>query len=149
MTPAKLVLDSDLFLKHVAQEGSVERPSLLRILLGTGFCYTTVFQVVEMFSYCATGREVKVIEDALSGVKILGLNARTGKNIGAIARRAPDTIGDLELLAAGLCVESRLPLVTGRSRRYRGIRGLRLIPTRPLERMRGEAGVREMLARFR
>ncbi len=92
------------------------------------FCYTTVFNAMELFALCRTKREQLVIEHAMDAMKILGLNGKSAKNLGGLYRRAmQDGIGDLEALVAGVCVESRLPLLTGHPERYRGIRSLRLV----------------------
>lgn len=125
---AKVVVDTDLLLEHVlgSKDGG---PSRLRRLMSQAFCYTTVFNVVEAFGLCRTERERRAVEETMSAMKLLGLNAKLGKSIGAIAARRGRP-ADLPVLIAGLCRESRLPLVTGRPQAFRGLRGLEIIRIR-------------------
>lgn len=125
MIPPKVVVDTDLLIGHVAGMG----PSPLRRLMSATFCYTTVFNAIEAFSYCTTAEETQAVEETMHALKILGLNAKSGKNIGALFA-STHRVRDLQILAAGLCLESRLPLVTGRPAAYRRIGGLELIPAR-------------------
>lgn len=124
----RVVVDTDLLIEHVvgAKGGG---PSRLRRLMSQAFCYTTVFNAVEAFGLCRSEVERDAIEDAMSAMKLLGLNAKSGKNIGAMTagRGRP---ADLSVLIAGLCRESRCPLVTGRPERYRGMKGLEVIGVR-------------------
>ncbi len=126
----KVIVDTDLIVEHVM--GSVEGgPSRLRRIMSQAFCYTTVFNAIEAFSLCRSDIERRAIEDAMSALKILGVNARSSKAIGRSAedRNAPV---DLQVLVAGVCRESRLPLVTGRPEKYRSMKGLELLPVRSL-----------------
>ena len=124
----KVVVDTDLLLEHVLRPAS-GGPSRLRRLMSQAFCYTTVFNAVEAFGLCRTKQERRAVEETMSAMKILGLNAKTGKAIGAMtARRGRPA--DVPVLVAGLCRESRLPLVTGRPDRYRGMKGLEVIRVR-------------------
>jgi predicted nucleic acid-binding protein len=127
MPTSKVVIDTDLLLEHVA--GTPGGPSKLRRLMAQAFCYTTVFNAVEAFGLCVTERERRAVEETMSAMKILGLNAKHGKAIGALTARR-GRAADLPLLIAGLCRESRLPLVTGRPERFRGLRGLEVIRVR-------------------
>ena len=134
MSVSKIVVDSDVFLDHLthAVKGKT-RPSMLRRLMSGFFCYTTVFNAIELFSLCRTGREIEAVENSMHAVKVLGLNARGAKRIGPmlrLARRARNR--DLDILIAGLCIESRLPLVTNFPHRYRGMKQLRVMPVRQL-----------------
>ena len=92
------------------------------------FCYTTVFNVIELFSICTSEKEIEAAESSMHALKILGLNGKSGKRIG-LARRSVRTVRDLDLLIAGLCLESKLPLLTGRPKRYAGLAGLRVVPS--------------------
>jgi predicted nucleic acid-binding protein len=123
--PPKIVVDTDLLIGHVAGKS----PSMLRRFMSASFCYTTVFNAIEAFSLCRTPEETQAVEETMNALKILGLNAKSGKNIGALFASARKS-RDLQILAAGVCMESRLPLVTGRPAAFRGIGGLELIPAR-------------------
>ena len=92
------------------------------------FCYTTVFNVIEAFSLCRSEEEIEAVESSMHALKILGLNGKSGKNLGLV-RAENRTVRDLDLLIAGLCMESKLPLLTGRPKRYTRVKGLRMIPS--------------------
>ena len=121
MTAPKIVVDSDLFLSHLHGGRS---PSLLRLALQRFFCYTTVFQAIELFASGRNERELKAIEDSMSSVKVLGLNAKNARLYGAVLSEKKDL---MRTLVAGLCREGKLPLLTGRPREYRGY-GVRIVP---------------------
>lgn len=122
---AKVVVDTDVLLEHVLGSADGDR-STLRRLTSDVFCYTTVFNVIEAFALCATVLEQKAVEETLQSLKILGLNAKSGKMFGRLYGRHSSR-NTLHLLTAGVCLESRLPLVTGRARMYAGIQGLEIV----------------------
>ena len=136
MSARRLIVDSDIIRDHVYGRG---RPSTLRMALNGWFCYTTVFNVIELFARAASRREERAIEDALSGMKLLGLNARNAKQY-AMLRRTSPRAGSWALLVAGLCRETGLPLLTGRPRRYSRVRGLKMIPPAELRSLRRRGG---------
>lgn len=121
----KIIVDTDLLVGHVVQ-GEPADPSDLRRLLGTHFCYTTVFNAIEAFGLCRTEDEREAIEHSMYALKILGLNAKSGKNLGALVSSSPGK-EVLHLLIAGVCMESRLPLVTRRPRTFASIPGLTVL----------------------
>ena len=62
------------------------------------------------------------LEDRESVIKFL-------TSIDTIAQQVKSRrLGDFEVLIAGLCVESRLPVLTGRPQRYRSAKPLRVVP---------------------
>ncbi len=92
------------------------------------FCYTTVFNAIELFSMCKNRKERSAVEDVLYAMKILGLNGKSAKNVGEFFRHGrTTTLRDLELLVAGVCLESRLPILTASPGRYRGVRSLSVL----------------------
>ncbi len=124
MIPKKLVIDSDVLLGHLLAAGRSD----LRGLMQASFCYTTVFNAAELFALCTTNRQRQSVQRMLTGLKILGLNGRSGQTVGRMIRDRQSTApAVLTALIAGLCLESGLPLVTGRPQQYRGIHGLRLL----------------------
>jgi len=131
MSPGKIVIDTDIILDHLTLDHSKSGPglSLMRRAMSKFFCYTTVFNAMEVFELCETRRQMLAAEHALSALKILGMNGKSGRSLGAILRLARKRgLRDFDTLIAGLCVESRLPLLTGRPKNYRGVRSLRIIP---------------------
>jgi len=128
MNAPKIVIDTDLLVDHLRCERA---PSVLRVAMGEFLCYTTVFNAVELFALARNARERGVMEDALGGMKILGLNAKNAPQIGEILKVSRNR--DLNAaLIGGLCRESRLGLLTGRPGAYRGIKGLLVIPSRTI-----------------
>jgi predicted nucleic acid-binding protein len=131
MSPRKVVLDTDILVDHLTLErsSSVARRSAMRTAMRDFFCYTTVFNAIELFELCETPRQIDAAESALSALKILGMNGKSGKSLGAVFRLARKRgLRDFDTLIAGVCVESRLPLLTGRPEKYRGVRSLKIIP---------------------
>ncbi len=92
------------------------------------FCYTTVFNAAELFSLCRTKRELSAVEDVLYAMKVLGLNGKSAKNIATLLSRARALdMRDLDALVAGVCAESRLPLLTAEPQRYKGLGALKVM----------------------
>ena len=98
----------------------------MRRIMAQTLCYTTVFNAVELFARAHTKRETHAVQEALSAMKILGLNAKHAPRFGAMLARA-GRLGTMDVLVAGLCVESGLPLVTARPARFRSVRGLTVV----------------------
>lgn len=88
------------------------------------FCYTTVFNAAELFAAARTHSEGMAVENALHAMKILGLNGKSAKNIAPLLRTSRTEMAGL---IAGICSESRLPIVTMRPERYAGIRKIEVI----------------------
>ncbi|MEW6511763.1 MAG: PIN domain-containing protein [Bacteroidota bacterium] len=128
MKSGKIVIHADVILDHLRSE---RPPSILRRAMGQYFCYTTVFQAVEVFASLRTPRERQSARDAMSAMKILGLNPRNAMRYGGLFAAHP-RLRTLDLLTAGLCLESRLPLLTRRGKDFRGIRGLTIVRPRAI-----------------
>lgn len=98
------------------------------------FCYTTVFNAIELFSLCESRKERLVVEDVMYSMKVLGLNGKSAKNVGEFMRQSRiGNMRDIEALIAGVCLESRLPLLTGTPQRYKAIRSLMLVTPDDIE----------------
>ena len=121
----KIVVDSDIIIDHLV---TGNKRSVLRILMEQYFCYTTVFNAIEVFSYAKSKKELETIGDAMSAMKILGLNAKSAKNIGGLFARDRSLTG----LIAGVCVESKLPIVTRRGSRFKKAPKVKVIPVKDL-----------------
>ena len=128
MSAAKLIVHTDIILDHLR---GTDHPSVLRRALGIFFCYTTVFQAIEVFSGMRTAGERKAAEDAMSAMKLLGLNPKNAALYGSLFAGHPGR-RPMDLLTAGLCIESRLPLLTGRRKEFGDIAGLSLISPRSI-----------------
>ncbi len=123
MKVPRIVVDSDLFVDHLC--GGHE-PSLLRLAVQRFFCYTTVFQAIELFSLGRSERELQAIEDSMASVKVLGLNAKNARLYGGLLSGKTNV---MRALVAGLCRESKLPLLTGRPGEFRSF-GIQVVPAR-------------------
>lgn len=128
MTAPKIVVHTDLFVDHLCGR---RHQSLLRQALGKFFCYTTVFQAIELFSLAESEKEYSAIEDSMAAMKIMGLNPKQARKYGALLNSAK-RLDTLNVLIAGLCLESKLPILTDRKEDFKGIRGLTVVPTRLL-----------------
>jgi len=64
----------------------------------------------------------------MAAMKIMGLNAKQAQKYGRLLS-SRKRLQQMHVLTAGLCLESRLPILTDRKREFRGIKGLRIIPT--------------------
>jgi predicted nucleic acid-binding protein len=126
VTGKKIVVDSDVILDHLITHDTV---SLLRQLMSRCFCYTTIFNAVELFASARTQKETQAIEDALYAMKVLGVNAKSSKNFAKVYLSSSDRIS---ALIAGVCIESRLPIVTLNPARYRKIPLLKKISAHSL-----------------
>jgi predicted nucleic acid-binding protein len=140
---AKLVVHSDVLIDHLR---GTDHPSVLRRAMGLFFCYTTVFQAVEVFAGMRTAAERKGAEDAMSAMKLLGLNPKNAPLYGMLFARHPGR-SPMDLLVAGLCIEARLPLLTGRRKDFAGVGGLKLISPRMITRGKNAADILNGLGR--
>ena len=129
MTSHKIVVHTDVLLAYLTHRSA--GPSVLREAMSRWFCYTTVFNAIELFSIAKTKEETCAIGEALSAMKILGLNAKQAPKYGTLFGSAKKGAA-LNLLTAGLCLESRLPLLTARPAAFRGVKGLVVITPREL-----------------
>jgi len=120
----KMVLDTDVFVSHLVAPPS--EFTALRSALSEYFCYTTVFNAVELFAAARTARENQKIEDVLSSIKILGMNGRNAKKFAALEGFRHASV-PVETMIAGICIEARLPLMTTRRGTYGKYRNLRIV----------------------
>lgn len=121
----KVVIHTDIVLDYLTHED--EPPSLLRLAHRTFFCYTTVFNAIELFSLAETPRERQAIEDSLASLKVLGLNAKNAMKYGELLSDN-DHLRRYNALIAGLCLESKLPLITTRTDEFKKVKHLHIIP---------------------
>ena len=128
MKVPKLVVHTDVILDHLTGNTS---PSVLRLAMGMYLCYTTVFHAIELFSFARTEKEAQAVEDAMAGMKVLGLNPKNARRYGEL-RSTRRNMDSWNLLIAGLCVESKLPILTDRKKHFAGVPGLVLIPTKAI-----------------
>ncbi len=127
--PVKIVVHANVIGDYLTHRAA--GPSLLRKIAANYFCYTTVVDASELFSHAAGPRQRLAVEHALSAMKILGINARSARRLGQLMREyAHQPLGNL--LVAGLCLDSNLPLVTLTPGAFAGIRGLKVLDARTL-----------------
>ena len=79
--------------------------------------------------------EIQAVDDAMSAMKVLGLSAKSAKAVGKFFSNIDQKKArDLPVLIAGVCRESKLPIVTMNPKRFSGIKQLRVIPAKKLAR---------------
>lgn len=126
MSVQKIVVDTDIIIDHLVHGDGA---SFLRMAMNTCFCYTTVFNAIEVFSMAQSRKEIQAVDDAMSAMKVLGLNSKSAKSIGTIYSNGFSVRKKiLPTLIAGVCIESRLPIVTMNPKRFSRIKHLRVIP---------------------
>lgn len=130
MSVQKIVVDTDIILEHLIHGDGA---SILRMTMNAYFCYTTVFNAIEAFSMARSKKEIQAVDDAMSAMKVIGLNAKSAKSIGKIYSN-DISVGKkvLPALIAGVCIESRLPIVTMYPKRFSRIKHLRVITAEKL-----------------
>lgn len=126
MKVRKIIVDSDVITDHLVTETS---PSLLRKLVSEYFCYTTVFNAIELFSAARSEKEIQAVDDAMSAMKVLGVNSKSAKNIAKNFSQSKETLTGL---IASVCIESKLPIVTLAPNRYKKFKSLEVIPAKTL-----------------
>ena len=121
MNRPKITVHTDVILDYLLHHG--EQPSLLRIVMMKFFCYTTVFNAIELFSLARSASEARAVASSMNAMKILGLNAKHAERYGEwfAQQKRPSS---MNLLIAGICLESKLPLLTGTPEVFGGARGL-------------------------
>ncbi|MBX2992271.1 MAG: hypothetical protein KF749_14050 [Bacteroidetes bacterium] len=126
MSVPKIVVHTDVLLEHLTTKNS---HSVLRLAMGRFFCYTTAYQAIELFAMAKSEEEKNIVEDSMAAMKVLGLNPKNARKYGELM--ASNKKADRwNILIAGLCIESRLPLLTDRRKDFKGIRGLVVVPTK-------------------
>ena len=129
MTPPKIVVHTDVLIDFSVHKNKDE--SALRRAMWKFFCYTTVFNAIELFSVAQTEKERKAVEHTMSAMKILGLNAKNAKRYGALLANGIE-LPRMNVLVAGICLESRLPVLTSQPREFRGVKELVIVPVSKL-----------------
>ena len=129
MNRLKIAINTDIVVEYLLHHGP--RVPALRVAMMKFFCYTTVFNAIELFALAPGDRERAAVSAAMGAMKILGLNAKQSPRYGAWFAAHPG-LKPVSVLIAGLCVESKLPLLTNDVKSFRGFRGLRIIKSSAL-----------------
>lgn len=127
MTRTKIVVDTSVIVEHLT---TVRERSYLRELSARMFCYTTVFNAIELFAAAGSPKEKQAVQDAMDALKVLGINPKSAKNIGTVISSTRTT--DMTALIAAVCLESKLPLATLQPKRYKGFTSLQVIDLRTI-----------------
>lgn len=126
MTRTKIVVDSSIIADHLTTS---EPRSILRQLSQRYFCYTTVFNAIELFAACRSLKETQAVQDAMDALKVLGINPKSAKNIALVISSSQK---NFSALIAAVCIESKLPMVTLEPKQYAGISELEIISVKTL-----------------
>ena len=122
MKVKKIVVDSSIIADHLT---TTQVESHLRKLSKKYFCYTTVFNAIELFAAAKSLKETEAVQNAMDALKVLGINPKSAKNIASVVTSAKEK--DFTSLIAGICIESKLPIVTLNKKRYSKIKKLETI----------------------
>ena len=122
MTVKKIVVDTDIIAEHLM---TGKKESILRALSREYFCYTTVFNAIELFGAAKSLKEKESVRQAMDALKILGISPKSAKNIGEVVS---STKKDYTALIAGVCLEAKLPIATMAPKRYTKIKALTVMP---------------------
>lgn len=125
MTAGKIIVHSDVIIDFLLHNGPSTHP--LRQIMRKWFCYTTVFNAIELFSLAANQAEHQAVRDSLSSMKILGLNSKNALTYSKLYRKHGGSIPRMNLFVAGLSLETKLPILTSDPAGFSGIRDLRLV----------------------
>jgi len=123
MSWKKIIVDSDIIVEHLVTQRD---HSVLRQLMKHYFCYTTVFNAIELFAAAESLKETEAVEDAMDSMKILGINPKSAKNIASVVAMSRKKYS---ALIAGICIESKLPIVTNHPKRFMATK--KLVVLRP------------------
>jgi predicted nucleic acid-binding protein len=124
MAVSKIIVHTDIVIDYLTHDGDTD--SILRRAMGRYFCYTTVFNAIELFSLAANAKERDAVERSLSAMKILGLNAKRAKQYGDWCFRGK-TLPRMNFLIACMAIDSKLPILTGLHKEFKGMKGLTLL----------------------
>ena len=122
-----------------------EGASTLRRVMNVFFCYTTVFNAIEAFSVARSDKEIQAVDDAMSAMKVLGLTQREQKLSEIFSRVTVRRNTGSYGLIAGVCRESKLPILTLNPERFSGIKQLRVIPARQMVRFTAGGKIRHQI----
>lgn len=122
----KIVVDSDIIADHLT---TTKNESYLRKLSKLCFCYTTVFNAIELFAAAGSLKETQAVQEAMDALKILGINPKSAKNIASVVSSSKK---DFAALIAGVCMESKLPIVTLHPKRFSRIKELKVVAVKDL-----------------
>ncbi len=127
MKVKKIVVDSGIIADHLITE---KGESVLRQLSREYFCYTTVFNAIELFAAAGSLTETAAIQDSMNALKILGINPKSSKSVAAVVRSSKRKA--YATLIASVCIESKLAIVTAQPKRFAGIKGLTVLNSKEL-----------------
>ena len=126
MTVKKIVVDTDIIAEHLL---TGKKESVLRALSREYFCYTTVFNAIELFGAAKSLKEKESVRHAMDALKVLGISPKSAKNIGEVVS---STKKDYTALIAGICLEAKLPIASMRPKQYIKVKALKVLPIKTL-----------------
>ncbi len=129
----EVFIDTDILTDYLTHR--TEGPSLLRHLVSFSVCYTSVLNATELLAAASNDDERKTITDCLCGVHVLGFHQRYAMTFGQIfsnQRENKNVVSLRSSMIAGMCITSKLPLVTFATEMYAKIPGIYCIPVNVL-----------------
>lgn len=149
MASQGLLVETDILAEFLtAPPGHV---SLLRLLLAELPCYTTYIQAAEIYACTSSDEDLRLIEPALFGVRVLGASARYAQTTGRLLRESTTAAGSRaawrETVTAAIAIEARLPVVTQNFlQNYGQILSLPIIEASVVRQLLGRGALREHVA---
>lgn len=122
-----MLADSDVLIDFLRGKGpGVER---IAIELGTGRLHTTTINAFELISGARTAKDQQKVATLLAALHVLPLDLAAAER-GALVRRDLEAsghgIGTADYLIAGICLAHGAVLITGNSKHFERVPGLKL-----------------------
>lgn len=132
MADTTVVIDTDVFIRYLRVKSPVKRAqSVLRKLVLTFPCSTTVITAYELFAGVRDEHQAEAVRDVVAMVGIVPLGKDEVERIGRLAaslRASGHDIGAMDSVIAGMCVVNGMAIVTGNVDHFIRVSDLLVIP---------------------
>lgn len=109
---SEFLIETDIILDYLTGNDS----SVISELMTEGTCFTSVFNVGELYMHCQTETEQNAVRDVLNALHILGIPARYGLYTGEYSGKFTNVRDQLFCV---LAEKANLTIVTKDSEKYR------------------------------
>lgn len=109
---SEFLIETDIILAYLTGNDK----KLLEGLMTQGTCFTSVFNVTELYMHCVSDPEKNAVRDLLNALHILGIPARYGLYTNEFSQRFTDVRDQLFCVLAR---KANLTIVTNDSEKYR------------------------------
>lgn len=125
-----VVADTDALIDLAEGAGA---HAAVKALLRAGRLATTVVSVFELWRGCETAEQRAKARDLLRGIRVYPVTTAAALRAAELWRdleERGDRVGERDTLIAGVCLATRLALLTGNVKHFRRVPGLRLVAAR-------------------